>query len=122
LAEILKDVGALDAALKWALLLSDGTNFPESARKATPGGLENLIGYIHLLKGQPQASLEWFEKSIEKGRIDGWPERNSAQAQIDLKHALAADSLLETAYAKATAYFKNDDSTPDVNWLGSPIS
>ncbi|RWE79578.1 toll/interleukin-1 receptor domain-containing protein [Mesorhizobium sp.] len=101
-AMCLKDAGALDAALSWGMLL---TKDSKALSEVAPGSLENLIGYVLYLKKDEKQSIVWFEKAAASGRDDGWPERNIANAMIDLGQVLEAQAFLEEAYKKALARY-----------------
>lgn len=69
------------------------------------GGPENGYGYTLLLMDLPAQSVEYFNRSIQLGRSDGWPERNLAEAYIKLEEFKSAKQSFESSIKKAEALF-----------------
>lgn len=100
-AVYLRDQGLLEEALTITTQLVDRN--PEDERFR--GQPENLHGFILYRLERYDEAIEYFQKSIEAGRPDGWPERNMAEAYGALGQNQKAKESFEKAIEKANTLF-----------------
>lgn len=92
LADLLQEAGATDAALK---LANAGI-----ALGGSPAALENSIGNILSAKHELAAANEHYAASLAAGRMDGWPELNTAVNLSDMGDLDGAEKWFRLALSR----------------------
>jgi WD40 repeat protein/tetratricopeptide (TPR) repeat protein len=103
LVYMLRDHKAYDAALAWCAPLL-GKAEPKSRES---GQAENAYGYILELKGEREEAMGYYQRSIEAGRLDGWPERNWADILRDLGREKEAKEKYKIALQRVITLVDN---------------